>query len=82
MMRGGKRGQSAEAQHALPAVDTYAGLPGGPAAAATIAEAARLPALLPSRTEVLLNQLQDNSRNNPEAWANVLRGWLSEEEPS
>jgi flagellar biosynthesis/type III secretory pathway M-ring protein FliF/YscJ len=41
-----------------------------------------LPALMPSRTEVLLNQLQENSRNNPEAWANILRGWLGEEETS
>ena len=32
---------------------------------------------MPSRTEVLLTQLQENSRNNPEAWANILRGWLS-----
>jgi flagellar biosynthesis/type III secretory pathway M-ring protein FliF/YscJ len=37
---------------------------------------------MPSRTEVLLNQLQENSRNNPEAWANILRGWLAEEETS
>jgi hypothetical protein len=31
---------------------------------------------------VLLTQLQENSRNNPEAWANILRGWLGEEETS
>jgi flagellar biosynthesis/type III secretory pathway M-ring protein FliF/YscJ len=31
---------------------------------------------------VLLTQLQENSRNNPEAWANVLRSWLAEEETS
>jgi flagellar biosynthesis/type III secretory pathway M-ring protein FliF/YscJ len=37
---------------------------------------------MPSRTEVLLTQLQENSRNNPEAWANILRGWLNEEEAS
>ena len=62
-------------------MDTYAGLPSGPAGmAASLGEPARLPALMPSRTEVLLNQLQENSRNNPEAWANVLRGWLAEEE--
>jgi flagellar biosynthesis/type III secretory pathway M-ring protein FliF/YscJ len=50
--------------------------------AAAIGEPSRLPALLPSRTEVLLTQLQENSRNNPEAWANILRGWLAEEEAS
>jgi flagellar biosynthesis/type III secretory pathway M-ring protein FliF/YscJ len=81
MMRGGKRGANAETQTALPVVDTYAGLPSGsPGMAAAIAETSRLPALMPSRTEVLLTQLQENSRNNPEAWANILRGWLAEEE--
>lgn len=83
MMSGGKRAGGAETREALPAVDTYAGLPSGPAAmAAAISEPSRLPALMPSRTEVLLNQLQENSRNNPEAWANILRGWLAEEEAS
>jgi flagellar M-ring protein FliF len=83
MMRGGKRGSSMETREALPVVDTYAGLPAGPAAsAAPIGEPSRLPALMPSRTEVLLTQLQENSRNNPEAWANILRGWLAEEEAS
>jgi flagellar M-ring protein FliF len=43
-------------------------------------EGSRLPALMPSRTEVLLTQLQESGRNNPEAWAGILRGWLSEEE--
>ncbi len=43
-------------------------------------EGARLPALMPSRTEVLLTQLQESGRNNPEAWAGILRGWLGEEE--
>ncbi len=43
---------------------------------------AQLPALMPSRTEVLLTQLQENSSNNPEAWANILRRWLAEEEAS
>lgn len=46
------------------------------------ADQARLPALMPSRTEVLLTQLQESGRNNPEAWAGILRGWLSEEEAS
>jgi flagellar biosynthesis/type III secretory pathway M-ring protein FliF/YscJ len=67
----------------LPVVDTYAGLPPAPTgAAASMGEPSRLPALMPSRTEVLLNQLTENSRNNPEAWANVLRSWLAEEETS
>ncbi len=47
-----------------------------------VGTATHLPALMPSRTEVLLTQLQESSRNNPEAWANILRGWLAEEEPS
>jgi flagellar M-ring protein FliF len=79
--RGRKKGATLEAQEALPVVDTYAGLPPGtPTGATALAEASRFPALMPSRTEVLLTQLQENSRNNPEAWANILRGWLSEEE--
>ena len=81
MMRGGNRGHSVETREALPVVDTYAGLPPGSAGGA-MGEPSRLPALMPSRTEVLLTQLQENSRNNPEAWANILRGWLAEEEPS
>src|ERR1700677_1804477 len=81
MMRGGNRGASAETRNVLPAVDTYAGLPSGlTGMAGAIGEPSRLPALMPSRTEVLLTQLQENSRNNPEAWANILRGWLAEEE--
>ncbi len=81
MMRGGNRGASAETRDALPAMDTYAGLPSAPQGmAAALGEPSRLPALMPSRTEVLLTQLQENSRNNPEAWANILRGWLAEEE--
>lgn len=84
MMRNRKEGSGVETREALPAVDTYAGLPAarpaGPGGATAIGEAPRLPALMPSRTEVLLNQLTENSRNNAEAWANVLRSWLSEEE--
>jgi len=83
LMRGGKGGVTVETQEALPVMDTYAGLPPGPTgAAAAMGEPSRLPALMPSRTEVLLNQLTENSRNNPEAWANVLRSWLAEEETS
>jgi flagellar M-ring protein FliF len=82
-MRGGKRGARVETREALPVVDAYTGLPPGSAGtSASLGEPSRLPALMPSRTEVLLNQLQENSRNNPEVWANILRGWLSEEETS
>jgi flagellar M-ring protein FliF len=82
LMRGGKGG-SVETHEALPVMDTYAGLPpAAPGAAAPLGEPTRFPALMPSRTEVLLTQLQENSRNNPEAWANVLRTWLAEEESS
>jgi flagellar biosynthesis/type III secretory pathway M-ring protein FliF/YscJ len=35
---------------------------------------------MPSRTEVLINQLQESGRTNPEAWVGILRTWLSEEE--
>jgi flagellar M-ring protein FliF len=84
MLGGKKRRGGAEIQEALPVAGAYNGLPGGPGAnaAAAMNPPSHLPALLPSRTEVLLNQLQENSRNNPEAWANILRGWLSEEEPT
>ena len=44
------------------------------------ADGHHLPALMPSRTEVLLTQLQESGKNNPEVWAGILRGWLTEEE--
>ena len=43
-------------------------------------ETARDVTALRSRDAVLASQLQENGRNNPEVWANVLRGWLAEEE--
>jgi flagellar M-ring protein FliF len=83
MTRGSKRGAMVETQEALPAADAYARVPAAPGSSAPAMGApSHLPALMPSRTEVLLNQLQENSRNNPEAWANILRGWLGEEETS
>lgn len=82
MTRGKKRAPTVEMQEALPVADAYARLPVAPAPSAPIGQAPALPALMPSRTEVLLTQLQENSRNNPEVWANILRGWLTEEEPS
>jgi flagellar M-ring protein FliF len=81
MMRGGNRGGAGvETREALPVVDAYTGLPSAASAATPIGEPSRLPALMPSRTEVLLTQLQENRSNNPEAWANILRSWLTEEE--
>ena len=80
-LRKGKSGTSMEAQEVLPPGNVYAGLPPGSAPAAMMSEAApRLPALMPTRSELLLNQLQEAGRNNPEAWANILRAWLAEEE--
>jgi flagellar M-ring protein FliF len=93
LMRNRKTSGAVQVREALPAVDSYQGLPAanalaasamGPAAgggtqAAAIGEPAR-PALMPSRAEVLLTQLTENSRNNSEAWANILRGWLAEDE--
>jgi len=78
MTRRGKRQVSYQPREALPvAVSTdTASL----SSAATGQVAGGLPALMPSRTETLLTQLQENGKNNPEAWAGVLRGWLSEEE--
>lgn len=78
MTRRGKPQVSYQPREALPvAVSTdTASL----SAAATGQVAGGLPALMPSRTETLLTQLQENGKNNPEAWAGVLRGWLSEEE--
>ena len=66
MMRGGKRGASAETQTALPAVDTYAGLPPGPQEwQLAIGEPSRLPALMPSRTEVLLTSCRKTAATIP-----------------
>jgi flagellar M-ring protein FliF len=70
-------------QEALPAASPSAISSGMPAQAPEVmSPGARIPALMPSRTEVLLSQLQESGRNNPEAWAGVLRGWLAEEETS
>jgi len=83
------RGRKKTAAPAMPEVlAAPAGAPAGlppasPSQAAALAgDMPQFPALMPSRTEVLLKQLQDAGRNNPEAWAGVLRGWLAEEEAS
>jgi flagellar M-ring protein FliF len=81
--RGKKKQSFHEMPEVLPPATSMASLPAGAAqqpGAIGAGETPRLPALMPSRTEVLLNQLQESGRNNPEAWAGVLRGWLSEEE--
>ncbi|MBZ5610093.1 MAG: flagellar M-ring protein FliF [Acidobacteriia bacterium] len=87
VVRGRKGGRRMEAQEALPQPVAPSAVPAAlsPASDAVFAVAndrARVPALMPSRTEVLLTQLQEGGRNNPEAWAGILRGWLAEEEPS
>jgi flagellar M-ring protein FliF len=88
LMRNRKTAAAVQVREALPAVDSYEGLSAAKPLAATMAaggtqagaiEPAR-PALMPSRTEVLLTQLTENSRNNAEAWAHILRGWLAEDE--
>jgi flagellar M-ring protein FliF len=81
--RGKKKERIQNMPEVLPPATSMASLTAGPGSqpgAIAANEGARLPALMPSRTEVLLNQLQESGRNNPEAWAGVLRGWLSEEE--
>jgi flagellar M-ring protein FliF len=85
--RGRRTQQSYQAPEALPAPVSPAPLqPGMPAAIdqayMASGDRSRIPALMPSRTEVLISQLQENGKNNPAAWAGVLRGWLSEEEAS
>lgn len=81
LMRNRKQRVAVQQQEALPAPDTYtSAAPAGQPTQAAVAQPGVLPALLPSRTEILLNQLQENSKNNTEAWANVLRAWLAEEE--
>ena len=87
MSRGKKKERLQDMPEVLPPASTMASLaaaagsqPLGQTGAIAANEGSRLPALMPSRTEVLLNQLQESGRNNPEAWAGVLRGWLSEEE--
>jgi flagellar M-ring protein FliF len=76
--RGKKRDVEVDMGEALPrSVSTPASLaPGGGMSMMP----SNVPALMPSRTEALLAQLQEGGRNNPELWANVLRGWLAEEE--
>jgi flagellar M-ring protein FliF len=83
--RGKKRERAMDMPDVLAPPTTLASLAAANAAshqagAIAAGDTSRLPALMPSRTEVLLTQLQENGRNNPEAWAGILRGWLAEEE--
>ncbi len=81
--RGKKREPARHMPEVLPPGSPMPSLTANPVSqpgAIAAAENPRLPALMPSRTEVLLTQLQESGRNNPEAWAGILRGWLSEEE--
>ena len=80
MTRGSKRRATLETREALPIPVTADSVAISAAAAAPMAMPGSLPALMPSRTETLITQLQESGKNNPEAWAGVLRGWLSEEE--
>ena len=76
--RGGRGRVTVETREALP-VATPESIPAAiQAGAPPGTEMPRLPALMPSRTEVLLTQLQESGKNNPEAWANILRSWLAE----
>jgi flagellar M-ring protein FliF len=75
--RGRKKRPQVEVTEALPPSAPISSLPPG---AGMPAVPSNVPALLPSRTEAMLAQLQESGRNNPELWATVLRGWLAEEE--
>jgi flagellar M-ring protein FliF len=78
----GRRKAAAELplQAALPAAGVPPVLSAGVANA--LQPASGLPALMPTKSELLLAQLQDSSKKDPEAWAGVVRGWLAEERNS
>jgi flagellar M-ring protein FliF len=82
LSRGRRNRVEVEMGEALPPPVSMSATSLPPANAGPSAIPSNLPALMPSRTEALLAQLQENGRNNPEQWANVLRGWLAEEEAS
>lgn len=64
---------------ALPAPAAQAMLTAAPGAAGIAPPASNLPALMPTKSELLLAQLQESAKKDPEAWAGVVRGWLAEE---
>jgi flagellar biosynthesis/type III secretory pathway M-ring protein FliF/YscJ len=78
--RGRRRDVEVDMGEALPPAVSMAATPLPPGSTGNSGMPSNLPALMPSRTEALLAQLQEHGRNNPEVWANVLRGWLAEEE--
>jgi flagellar M-ring protein FliF len=78
--RGRRRNVEVEMGEALPPASSISATPLPPANTGASVTPSNLPALMPSRTEALLSQLQESGKNNPEVWANVLRGWLAEEE--
>jgi flagellar M-ring protein FliF len=82
LTRGRKRNAEVDMGEALPPAVSTQAMPLPPASQAKTGSGSAVPALMPSRTEALLAQLQENGRNNPEMWANVLRAWLAEEEAS
>ena len=64
-------------QAALPVAATPAMVAAG--AQDAVQAMAKMPALMPSKSEALLNQLQETGKKDPEVWAGVVRGWLTEE---
>ena len=72
-----KRTVPVPVQAALPVATTPAILSAG--APDAVQAAAKIPALMPSKSEALMNQLQENGKKDPEVWAGVVRGWLAEE---
>jgi flagellar M-ring protein FliF len=83
LTRGGKRRTIVEARENVPVLAAPESSQGAASIQSQPTAAlgqSRLPALMPSRTEVLLTQLQESGRANPEAWANILRSWLAEGE--
>jgi flagellar M-ring protein FliF len=72
-----KRGEPIPVQVALPAAAPPAMVSSG--APDVVSAPAKMAALMPSKSESLLNQLHETGRKDPEAWAGVVRGWLAEE---
>ena len=81
MKSGGNRGANAGSTAALPAVD-YLRRPavGATGSQPPSEEPSRLPALMPSRTEVLLDAAAGKQPEQSGSMGQILRGWLSEEE--
>jgi flagellar M-ring protein FliF len=72
-----KRTVPVPVQAALPVATTPAMVSAG--APDAVQAASKIPALMPSKSEALLNQLQETGKKDPEVWAGVVRGWLAEE---